>query len=289
MTRHRKTVRKKRSQGTAHYRAMAKPEAQNLVSILRSGWEDMDFNERGQRSCELVSLGCSVRGLETELNQSATSIRRHMELVNLPEEDRKAIEAGRSAKGILALKASVDRDRRRQKRIDEDQKTGALSDRVATTILEFCRAKEGPNRVPVYGKCALILLNRVRRILDVSDAAGFRKVRVSTKKGERRLFNKTRPPLKRGTKPGWHQEEWLANIVWAMAPERPIWDRALKKANGRIKELEPKKAPIDAYWDRQVRLAGLSNIPPRPIFQGARSMQRQGKPASTTRSRKPVS
>ena len=268
---------------------MAKPEAQQLVSILRTGWGDMGFNERGERSRELVSLGCSIRGLETELNQSATSIRRHMELARLPAEDRKAIEAGNSAKKILAHKATVDRNKRRQKRIDEDQKTGALSDKLATTILEFCRAKEGPNRVHVSGKRALILLNRVRRILDVSDAAGFRKVKVSTKKGERRLFNKTRPPIKRGTKSGWHQEEWLANIVWAMAPERPIWDRALKKAHNRIKELEPKKAPIDAYWDWQARLAGLSNIPPRPIYPGARSMERQGKSASTTRSCKPVS
>jgi hypothetical protein len=210
-----------------------------------------------------------------------------MELAELPEKDRKAIESGTSAKKILANKAAAARENRRRERIDEDHQTGALSDRLATTILDFCRAKEGPNRVPVSGKCALILFNRARKILDVSDAAGFRKVRVSTKKGEKRLFNKTRPPLKRGTESGWHQGEWLANIVWTMAPERPIWDRALKKAERRLRELRPKVTPLEAYdeaiLNRRARLIELTNLPARPMYHGARTMQRQGKPTSTTK------
>ena len=285
MTRRRKAAAKKRSQGTGHYRAMAKPEVKKLVNTLQNGWNVMGFKERGDRSHELVSLGCSVRGLELELNQSATSIRRHMTLAELPENERKAIDAGDSAKRILANKATVDRDKRRQKRVNEDQKTGALSDKLATIILEFCRAKQGPNRPTVSGKCAVILFNQARSFLEVSDTAGHRKIKVSSKKGEKRLFNKTRPPLKRSSKLGWHQGEWLANIVWAIAPERPIWDSALKKAKHRIKELDPKKTPLEAYYEanlnRQARLMELINLPARQMYHGAISMQRQGKPPST--------
>lgn len=287
MTAHRKAVVKKRSQGTAHYRTMAKPAAQKLVSILQLGWGVMGFKERGERSRELVSLGCSVRGLEPELNQSATSIRRHMALAELPEKSRKAIEAGASAKRILANKATVDHEKRRQKRVDVDQKTGALSDRLATTILEFCRAKQGPNRLAVSGKCAVILFNQARSFLEVSDTAGHRKVKVSNKKGEKRLFDKTRPPLKRGSKSERHQGEWLANIVWAIAPERPIWDSALKKAASRLKELRPKQTPLEAYnevkLNQQARVIELTHLPARPMYHGARTMQRQGKPTSTTK------
>jgi hypothetical protein len=285
MTVHRKAASKKRSQGTAHYRAMAKPEAQKLVSILRPGWTTMGFKERGERLRELLSLGCSARGLQMELNQSATSIRRYIELAELPEKDRKAIEAGASAKKTLALKATADRHKRRQQRVDEDRTTGALSNKLATTILEFCRVEEGPRREPVSGKCAVILFNQARSFLEASDAAGYRKVRVSNKKREKRLFNKTRPPLKRGANSGWHQGEWLANIVWTIAPERPIWDSALKKAERRIKELEPKRTPLEAYneanLNRQARLIELTNLPARPMCHGARLMQRQGRPTPT--------
>ena len=145
---------KKRAHETAHWRTMADPAVQKLVSNLQLGWGSMGLLERGSLLRELAALGCSIRGLEKELGQSATSIRRHIVLATLPEADRKAIDAGASAKKILALKAIADRQRRRQRRIDEDRETGALSDKIATNILEFYRAGRQLRKKPnANGRC----------------------------------------------------------------------------------------------------------------------------------------
>src|ERR1017187_7182934 len=88
---------KKRAHETAHWRTMADPAVQKLVSNLQLGWGSMGVLERGSLLRELAALGCSIRGLEKELGQSTTSIRRHIVLATLPEADRKAIDAGASA------------------------------------------------------------------------------------------------------------------------------------------------------------------------------------------------
>jgi hypothetical protein len=67
-----------------------------------------------------------------------------------------------------------------------------------------------------------------------------------------------------------YQAEWLANIVWAIAHERPIWESALTKAEHRAAELKPKpKTPTEIYLDRRRRLAELSVSPVRRIYHGA--------------------
>jgi hypothetical protein len=89
-----------------------------------------------------------------------------------------------------------------------------------------------------------------------------------------------------------YQAEWLANIVWALAPERSIWERSLNKAQHRIIELKPKeKTPSEVYEDRMQRLAELSASPPaRKIYHGAANhLKRQDKPAAIRDPRKPSS
>jgi hypothetical protein len=138
---------------TAHRRAMAKPKVPKLVDTLRRRWTTMSRVERRNRLLKLAALNCSTRGLGIELKQSATSIRRHMAIAQLPEADREAIETGSSAKKILAQKASVERMRHQHERIVEDRETGAPSDELATLTPEFCRAKErGKRRTPFRGK-----------------------------------------------------------------------------------------------------------------------------------------
>lgn len=97
---------------------------------------------RGERLQRLISLGCSTRGLGAELGKSATTIRRHMVIAGLPAADRRAIEGGASAKGILKLKETADRIQRIQARVDKDQKKGAISDQIASIILWFCHARK---------------------------------------------------------------------------------------------------------------------------------------------------
>lgn len=287
MTKTGKVAKKKSAHRTAHYRAILIPKVRKLISVLRRGWAAMGPLEQGERLCELTALGCSARGLEKELNHSATSIRRHMAIAGLPEEDRQAIGAGASAKKILEQKASKERHRIQAERVIEDRKTGALSNQVAEIIFDFCLATEGPGGMPVYGEVAEKLFNETRKNLYVSDASGYRMVTVSKKKGAANgLFNKNRPTQGKDA-PG-HQAEWLANVVWAIAPEQPIWDSAFDKAEHRVSELTPKrKTPSEMYKDRIRRLVEISASPARrPRDPGAWSLGRQGGAAPAIKPKK---
>ena len=77
-----------------------------------------------------------------------------------------------------------------------------------------------------------------------------------------------------------HQVHWLANVLGAIAPEPPIWERALTKALNRSGELDSHKTPIESWQNRLQRLAGSFSHPMRPKYGGAKSMKRQGKPTS---------
>lgn len=279
MTKRGKVARRRSANETAHRRAMPTLKVREMIKALRLGWADMGRLVRGERLCELTSLGCSARGLEQELHQSATSIRRHIVLAGLPERDREEIKAGASAKKILDRKMNEDRETRRRQRIVEDGRTGALSDEVAGTILEFCQAKEGPHREPVYGERAHQLFRDTLWTLSVSDASGHRAAWASNTRGKARIFYRTRPPEAEETVWMSYLTEWLANVVWAMAPERQIWENALEKARSRVGELTPKPdPPIVIMLNTQQRRAELYVSSARPRYKGASSLQRQGKP-----------
>jgi hypothetical protein len=276
--------KKKRANETAHWRTMADPGVRRLVGNLQSGWKSMGPLERGRLLCELAALGCSTRGLEKELGQSTTSIRRHIVLATLPEADRKAIESGASSKKILAQKAIADRHRRWQTRLDEDRKTGALSDKIATDILAFCRAGKQLRKNPILTGDVPILLNTVEWHLSQFATSGNRAVRVSKKLELNAQFRKMRPPKAKDAFWMEYQGKWLANFVWASAPEGPIRDRALQKAAARAGELAPTRTPIEMYKDRARRLAEISTPPPwRKADKKAWSLQRQGSLTPTTK------
>lgn len=274
----------KRTRNDAHHRALMIPKVQKLVSILRKDWAVMGAVERGQRINELTSLGCSGRGLGRDLGVSATSIRRHKEIAGLPESDRRAIDAGASAKSVLMLKVIAERQRREQLRIDEDRKTGALSDDAATTILEFCRLGKELRKDPMIRAAFPILLDKVGSHIRDFEVSGHRAVKVSKKLESRELFRKTRPRGAKNTPASVHQAVWLAEVVWLITPESPIRASAMLKARRRAGELLWKMTPIESWknarLNSQARLIELYNLPPRKFYPGgARSMQRQGRPA----------
>ena len=210
MTAPRKIPKKRHFNRTKHRRAMEKPEVRKRVDILQRGWTTMGFPERGKQLGALAALGCSTRGLGKEMKQSATSIRRHIKIAGLPEDDRKAIGAGSSAKTILARNATADRQRRIQKRVDEDQKTGALSDAAATMILEFCRSGKELRKDPVMTRAFPNFLNRVRGIIRSFETSGRKTISASKKLEIPSFFKKTRPHVTKGKPAHVHQEEWLA-------------------------------------------------------------------------------
>jgi hypothetical protein len=281
MTKSPKPIEQKRSNKNRHYRSTLNPKVRKLIEFLRSGWAAMGAVERGQRIKKLVSVGCSKRGLGRELGVSESSIRKHAEIADLPESDRKAIDSGASAKKILTQKAAAERQAQRQKRVDDDERTGALSNKIATTILEFCRAGKELRKDPMIRGAFPRLLDNVESHLRDFEAAGRRAVKVSKNLEPRELFRKTRPRAARNTRAGVRQAEWLAEVLWLLAPESPIRASAILKARKRASELlgmTPIELFVNAELNRRAKIIELSNYSPKKDHPGgARSiMQRQG-------------
>jgi hypothetical protein len=76
---------------TAHFRAKLNPEVKVLIGMLRNGRATLGPVELGQRIKNLISFGCSRRGLAEDIGVSPTSIRRYIEISGLPEKELKAI------------------------------------------------------------------------------------------------------------------------------------------------------------------------------------------------------
>lgn len=224
---------KKRIHQTAHRRAMQYPNVQTMIDELRLDWTTLSPVGRGDRLRELAGLGCSTRGLGEQLGESGTSVRRHMELAALPSESRDAVNGGASAKKILAKKALVDRQKRRQERVTEDQRTGRFSDRVADIILEFCQGEGKPERTPILAAEFPQFLTLVKSYLPCADNVNRSAAKLGKKFGVCKLFKQTRPTQKADVLWIEYQAEWLADAIIVMAPEGPIRNRALAKAKGR--------------------------------------------------------
>jgi hypothetical protein len=72
---------KKRRNLTAHDRAMTDPQVQEVFRVLQSNWNKLtppEKGEQGEQLQKLVDSGCSVRGLERNLGEPASNIRRYM-------------------------------------------------------------------------------------------------------------------------------------------------------------------------------------------------------------------
>lgn len=198
---------------TAHRRALADPNVAKFIACLRKCWKVSDGVERGDRLRELAAFGCSTRGLGKKLRQSATTIRRQMELATLPIKDRDAVKAGASAKKILADKAILDRQWRRERRITDDRKTAALSDEVAGIILEFRRGGEYPLRAPILEAEFTDFIKSVALLILEFEARGRRGIKATKRMGIVGLFEQTEPPVSKETFWMEYQAEWLANII----------------------------------------------------------------------------
>jgi hypothetical protein len=285
MTLRRKAGKRPRRNSTAHKRALKSQVVKVLIVHLRKSWKTMNGVARGDSLRVLVYHGCSARGLAKNFRQSPTTIRRQMELASLPVAQRRAVNAGASAKKILEAKAVSDRWRRAKERIDDDLRTGALSDELTDIVLDFCRGEAGlppmrmvPDDLPMFLGCVATHLSEF-------EVYGKRGIRATKSMGIDELFRQTRPPEDEDVFWMDHQSEWLANVILAKAPIRPIWESALMKAQKRAAELnvEDTRTPLEAYTDNEARLVevrfGLKN---RPIYPGGASrMLRQG--------RKPIS
>jgi hypothetical protein len=232
---------------------MQDPNVKKMIDELRRNWDTLNRIERGDLLRKLKALGCSTRGLQDELGQSATTVRRHMELAALPNQRRESVKAGVSAKKILAQEALVARQRGRQARVAEDLKTGCLSDQIADVAIQFCRAEGEPSRSPIRRSDLVSFLTNVESRLLTSEMSDRPPVVLVKRLDVAGLFKQFRPAENGDTAKLEHQAEWLANIVRATAPEPQIWRSTLAKVRLRADEIEPKKSLVELYHEGRKR------------------------------------
>ena len=262
MTR-RKRAGKIRCNETAHRRALANPTTASLVKELRIHWKSLDPVERGDRLVDLTALGCSTRGLGEELGQCATTVRRHIAIAKLPAAQREAVRNGKSAKKILAIKAAQNRVQRAPERVRADSETGGLSDEMADVVLDFCRTIKGVPERPVQKPMVSLFLERVTSAMNTFQESNQALPRFSKRLSTRELSKRTRPTEGEGEFWMEYQARWLARVISAKTPERPIWKRALQKTTRRANELEPRKTPRQRYDEKVKHLAWISQGPER--------------------------
>lgn len=249
----------KRSNNTANRRAMEDSRLRKLVSELRRRWNKVDAIERGDTMRELVHAGFSTRGLAKEVGQSPTTIRRHLTLASLPDGQRLAVKEGFSAKKLLDQRARLNRQTLMRNRILRERKTGALSDKIADLILDFCRTKDG---VPEFGTAKPYvrhLLESTETYLHQYAISNKPLIRISQKSGLAAQFAKLRPPV-RNDYPLDHKAEWLAKVIWSRATEMEICKNALEKAKKRAGELEPRRTPTELFREKLEHDLSLGRI-----------------------------
>lgn len=283
MTKKRKKKKKApvtgRVNSTIHSEAMADPKIKELVEILRVGWKAMEMPERSERLIALTKLRCSARGLEKELHQSATSIRRYLVRRRAKAPKAETPPPLVAVRTVLEQRAVEDADKRRKKRLEDEARTGSVSDKIATRLLKFCRAEEGVPESQILKADLAGALESAEIELNLFEASHFREILIPKKISIREVFQMSCPQEHEGEFWLIHRGRWIAKIVWAYAPERVIWQRALQKVYKRADELDPPAHPLKNFWKHQLRIKTIGETPPRPHYPGgARSMKRQGKP-----------
>ena len=71
---------------TAHQRAMARPEVQEIFKGLRACWKDLSPEQRCEKLSVLSGFKCSGRGIAKELGEPESNIRKYIPKANLLEE-----------------------------------------------------------------------------------------------------------------------------------------------------------------------------------------------------------
>jgi hypothetical protein len=105
-----------------------------------------------------------------------------------------------------------------------------LSDEIAEFVIWFCRTGADEESIPLGRGHMAEILQEVERRLDKFQRSGKKPIRIS-KEASTRDFLLAIRPRKQSDEDYWFalQVEWVAKIIWAKAPEEPIWSAAIKK------------------------------------------------------------
>lgn len=140
------------------------------------------------------------------------------------------MSSGLRLEEILAKKSRVDRLRRMQERVETDARTGEFSDRIADTILAYCRTVKGVPELPIMEKELISFLSEARNAMWQLETHGAQPIKLTKRLTLKQCFARTRPPYEVGDLWMGYQAKWLANLLLAEAAEKPIRERAIEKA-----------------------------------------------------------
>ena len=73
---------RKKNNLTAHQRAMARPEVQEIFKGLRACWKDLSPQQRREKLSVLSGFKCSGHGIAKELGESESNIRKYIPKAN---------------------------------------------------------------------------------------------------------------------------------------------------------------------------------------------------------------
>src|SRR5581483_3664979 len=140
-----------------------------------------------------------------------------------------------------------------------DHETGRISNGIADLIIRFCRGHNDPFVPRIDHEFLERLIVDLRRVLYGFGNYGRRRPVIRKSAGFPTLLRQTEPEREPDEFEFEHQLKWLANLVWAYATERPIWEAALDKANRRSSEL--RRSHREEVQARARRLATLGDSP----------------------------
>lgn len=107
------------------------------MESLQTEWNDLNYVQCGDRLIELLSAGCTERGLAKDLSVDDGTVRRYIEIARLTEPQRKAIEAGANPKAFLEEARALILVKQARARLERESKDGTPSDELQDNLVWF--------------------------------------------------------------------------------------------------------------------------------------------------------
>ena len=119
-------------------RALEDPNARAMLEQLSAGWDQLSYVERGDRIRALRNLyRCTNYGIAEVVPCHEGTIRRDLEIAELPPGDRIAIEQGASAEPFLRRQRDAEERAEDNSRLQQELLDGHVSDDLAWNVFWF--------------------------------------------------------------------------------------------------------------------------------------------------------
>ena len=199
-----------------------------LVLKLRQDWKNLDVDERVSRLQDIVSPGCSVRSLASDLNVPEATLRRHLKFVSTPEAKPAAVKTGVPDKKPMGKDIARDCAQEGMNPIVKEKPIRDLSDEVADIMLDFC--ENAVHGDPICGSDLVTFLAEVRKLVRSGNGPTLASLQMSEKISWPQRYRMTRPPEIFRNDRLRYRAKWLVKILESIAPES-IRETAFAKAS----------------------------------------------------------